>query len=180
MGMLNDLENGLAGVYKGTPKLGNDAKKSLVKVWPWLALVFGILQLLAAWSLWHWGHRVNSLVDYANSLSQAYGINAANSVAHLNIFYWLSFIVLLIDAVILLAAYSGLKNRTKQGWNLLFYSALLNGVYGIVSAFNNYGGVGSLIMQLVVTAVVLYFLFQTRDQYTGHKSATSRPADTSA
>ncbi len=165
MGMLSDLENGLAGVYKGTPKLGNDAKKSLVKVWPWLALVFGILQLLAAWSLWHWGHTVNQFVDYANSLSQAYGINTGTT-ADLNVFYWLSLIVLALDAVILLMAFSGLKKRAKRGWNLLFYSALLNGVYGIVSAFNNYGGFGSLVMQLVVSAIVLYFLFQTRDQYT--------------
>lgn len=169
MGMLSDLENGLAGVYKGTPKLGNDAKKSLVKVWPWLALVFGILQLLAAWSLWHWGHTVNRFVDYANSLSQAYGIDNVGTTAHLNVFYWLSLIVLAVDAVILLMAFSGLKKRAKRGWNLLFYSALLNGVYGIVSAFNNYGGFGSLVMQLVVSAIVLYFLFQTRDQYTSSK-----------
>jgi len=180
MGMLNDLENGLAGVYKGTPKLGNDAKKSLVKVWPWLALFFGILQVWAAWGLWHWGHTVNQFVDYANSLSQAFGGDAVGKVAHLNVFYWVSFVILLLDAVILLMAFSGLKNRAKRGWNLLFYSALLNGVYGVVSAFNDYGGVGSLVMQLVVSAVVLYFLFQTRDQYTGHKSATPQPTDTSA
>lgn len=172
MGMLTNLENGLAGLYKGAPKLGNDAKKSLVKVWPWLALIFGILQLLAALSLWQLGHEVNKVVDYTNSLSQAYGIDAASSVSHLNIFYWLSFIVLLLNAVILLMAYSGLKSRAKRGWNLLFYSALLNGVYGVVSAFNDYGGFGSLIVQLLVSAIVLYFLFQTRDQYTSHKSST--------
>lgn len=180
MSMLISLENGLAGLYKGAPKLGNDSKKSLVRVWPWLALIFGILQILAALSLWQLGHELNKVVNYTNSLSQAYGIDTVNSVAHLNIFYWLSFIVLLLDAVILLMAYSGLKSRAKRGWNLLFYSALLNGVYGVVSAFNDYGGFGSFIMQLVVSAIVLYFLFQTRDQYTSHKLPTPRSTAASA
>ena len=58
-----------------------------------------------------------------------------------------------------------------MGWNLLFYGALLNAVYGVFSAFNDYGGAGSLIIQLVVSAIVLYFLFAIRDQYSGARSS---------
>ncbi len=164
--MLSKLETMLAGVYKATPKLSGDAKKSIVNIWPWVALIFGILQLWAAYGLWHWGRAVNKVADVFNSYL---GTNTV--VHHLNIFYWISLVVLALTGVLLLMAYPALKARAKSGWNLLFYSALLNGLYGIFSAFNNYGGVGSLVMQLIVSAIVLYFLFQIRDQYSSAKSA---------
>ncbi len=166
MEMLSKLETMLAGVYKATPKLSGNAKKSIVNIWPWVALIFGILQLWAAYGLWHWGRDVNKVADVFNSY-----LGTNTIVHHLNIFYWISLVVLAFTGVLLLMAYPGLKAHAKSGWNLLFYSALLNGVYGIFSAFNNYGGVGSLVIQLIVSAIVLYFLFQIRDQYGGAKSA---------
>jgi len=101
---------------------------------------------------------VNSLTPYG-----------ANLVVHLNIFYWLSLIVVAAEGVILLLAYPGLKKHAKAGWDWLFYAAILNLVYGVFSAFNNYGGAGSLVIQVIVSAIILYFLFQIRDQYTGAK-----------
>lgn len=77
--------------------------------------------------------------------------------------------MLMIDGVILLAAFPRLRVLGKDGWNLLFYGALLNLVYGVFSAFNNYGNVASLIWQVIVTGVILYFLFQIRDQYSAAK-----------
>lgn len=165
MEMLNKLEIMLADVYKATPKLSDSAKKTIVNIWPFVAIIFGILQLWGAYALWHWGRDVNKIADVFNSYL---GTNA--TVHHLNALYWISLIVLAIVGVMLLAAYPGLKARAKSGWNLLFYSALLNVVYGIFSAFNNYGGVGSLVMQLIASAIMLYFLFQIRDQYSGAKS----------
>jgi hypothetical protein len=165
MDVLNKLETWLAGVYKGAPKLSPSAKKSITGVWPIVALIFGILQLLAAYELWHWGHQVNQVANIVNSLTP-YG---ANLVVHLNIFYWLSLIVVAAEGVILLLAYPGLKKHAKAGWDWLFYAAILNLVYGVFSAFNNYGGAGSLVIQVIVSAIILYFLFQIRDQYTGAK-----------
>jgi hypothetical protein len=164
--MLSDLETWLAGVYKGAPKLSSGAKKSIVDIWPWVALVFGILQLWAALELWHWGHDANNLV---NTLNSYYG-TTIGSVAHLNAFYWLSWVVLIVDALILLAAFPKLRAHKKTGWNLLFYGALLDFVYGVLSAFNNYGGLSSLVFQVIITAIVLYFLFQIRDLYHGAKA----------
>ena len=138
-------------------------------MWPIVALIFGILQLIAVYELWHWGHRINQVANLVSSLSQYTG--GVNLAVHLNVFYWLSLIVLAIDGVILLLAYPGLKAHQKSGWNLLFYASLLNLVYGVLSAFNNYGGAGSLALQVIVSAIVLYFLFQIRDQYRGAKPA---------
>lgn len=166
--MLNKLESVLAGIYKGAPKLSDKAKKTITDVSPWIALILGVLQLIAAWQLWQWGHQLNRAVDVLNSY-----LGTSVGVPHLNVFYWVSLVVLVVDGVILLMAYQGLKSRVKAGWNLVFYGTLLSAVYGVFSAFNDYGGAGSLIIQLVVSAVVLYFLFQIRDRYSGAKSVTS-------
>jgi len=165
--MLNKLETKLAGVFKATPKLSGSAKKTIVNFWPIVAVIFGVLQLWSAYGLWHWGRDVNKVADVFNAYL---GTNTV--VHHLNVFYWISLVVLAATGVLLLMAYPGLKARAKSGWNLLFYSALLNGVYGVFSAFNDYGGAGSLVMQLIVSAIVLYLLFQIRDQYSGAKSTT--------
>lgn len=165
MDILGQLENWLAKIYKSTPKLKDGSKKSIVNAWPIVALIFGVLQLWAVWGLWHWGHNLNKVV---NSLNAYLGANLG--VQRLNIFYWISLVVLAADALLLLMAYPGLKNRLKSGWNFLFYGALLNALYGVFSTFNNYGGVGSLAVQLIVSAIVLYFLFQIRDQYSTSKS----------
>ena len=168
MELLNKLEAALAGLYKGAPKLSQNAKKTIVNIWPIAALVFGVLQLWAAWVLWDWGRNVNKVLDVFNSY-----LGTDVGVRNLSAIYWISLVVLVVDAILLLAAYRGLKARAKSGWNLLFYGALLNAVYGVFSAFNDYGGAGSLIIQLIVSAIVLYFLFAIRDQYSGAKSATA-------
>ncbi len=159
--MQSSLEGRLASLFKAAPRLSPQAKRSIVEIWPWIALIFGLLQLWAARVLWHWGHTVNNIFDNINSY---YGVHLSR-VQHLNLFYWISLVVLLADALILLVAFPKLYNRRKSGWNLLFWGALLNFVYGVFSAFNDYGGVGSLLMQFIVSAVVLYFLFQICDQY---------------
>ena len=166
MELLTKLEQWLAGVYKAAPKLSTSAKKSITEIWPIVALVFGVLQILAAVELWHLGHQVNQVANLVNSLSQYYG----GTTLHLNAFYWLSLVIVALDGVLLLWAYPALKRRQKSGWNLLFYASLLNLLYGIFSAFNNYGGVSSLLLQIIVSAVVLYFLFQIRDQYSSIKA----------
>ena len=171
MQFLNGLENWLVGVFAGAPKISDKGKKTIAGIWPWVALVFGVLQLYAAWILWDWGHKVNTIVNNLNDyLGTTYG-----SVADLNIFYWISLVVLVVDAIILLVAFPKLRKYQKGGWDLLFLGALLNLVYGVFSAFNNYGGVGSLLVQAVVSVVVLYLLFQIRDQYRGSHTSTHTP-----
>lgn len=166
MELLNKLESALAGLYKPAPKLSQTAKKNLVSWWPIIALVFGVLQLLAAVMLWNWGRDVNKVADVFNAYLGTSGV-----IHNLGFMYWLSLIVLVIDGLLLLAAYKGLAARSKAGWNLLFYSALLNVVYGVFSAFNDYGSVGGMVVQIVVSVIVLYFVFGVRDQYSGARSA---------
>ncbi len=171
-GFIRPLEQALLPLFKGLPSLPESAKKTLVKIWPVLALIFGIIQLWAVYVLWNLGHSTNVAVDYANQLSIAAGTGTI--VSSLGFFYYLGLGVLVIDAVILLLAVSPLNARRKNGWDLLFLGATLNLVYGLVILFDSYyGGFGNLVSSLIGSAIAYYFLFQVRDSYTGTRSATT-------
>jgi len=173
--LLGKLEAVLAPLFEGLPALPKNVKDWFVKAWPILALIFGVLQLLAAWGLWNVGHLANNLINYANQLSNLSGTGVV--VNNLGFFYWVSLIVLVVDAVILLLAYPGLKARSLRGWNMLFLGAVVNVVYGIFTTFGSgYGNVGNLILALIGSAIGFYFLFQVRSYYT----RDTKPATKSA
>jgi hypothetical protein len=162
--IVKPIEQALLPIFKGLPALPENGKKALVRYWPILALVFGVLQIFAVLALWNLGHTVSAYL----SVVSAYG---ATHMPSLGFFYYFGLAVLAIDAVILLVAYSPLKARSKKGWDLLFLGALINLVYGF----------DKLLGSLVGSAIAFYFLFQVRDYYTGAaKETAARPAVASA
>lgn len=166
--VLANLETKLGELYKSAPNLPEKYRKLLVDWVPWLSLAAGVLSLWAAWMIWHWVHLVAPVVDYLDSISAYYRtgpvIVATN---HWSLMLWVSIIVLLAEAVIYLLAFPGLRAKKKNGWDMLFYGALLNIAYGIAVLFTSYGGFGQLIGTVIGTAVGLYFLYQVRSYYTG-------------
>ncbi len=114
--------------------------------------------------MWRSAHYLDTLNHAADYVNEYFGYQVVDN--SLNFFYYLAIIVIVLDAVILLLAAPGLKAWKKIGWNLLFYSVLLNLVYGFVRMFSDYGGgIGSFLWGLVVAAIVGYFVFQTRDYF---------------
>lgn len=174
MSALDSLEKKLDELFvKQMPALPVGLKKWLVKYLPWINLVLGVLTAFAALGLWRAAHTVNELVDYANQLSAAYG-GPTNQVADLSVFFWVALAVLVVEAVLYIAAFPGMRDKKKSGWNLLFYALLINLAYGFFVMFTNYGSVGSFIGAIIGTAIGGYFLFQIRSSYT--KSAPARAA----
>lgn len=175
MSSLQSLEKNLDDIFvKNAPPLPSNAKRIIVEYLPYINLVLGVLTLLAAWGLYNAAHTVNTLVDYANSLSAAYG--GTVKVSHLTTIVWVAIAFLAIEAILYIAAYPGTKARKKAGWDLLFYALLINVVYGVVAAFTDYGGVGRLVGSLIGSAVGFYFLFQIRASYSGDKSTAKKDA----
>lgn len=163
------LETKIGDLFKGAPPLPENAKKSLVNAWPWIALIFGVLQLLAAWGLWGLTRYVDRLNDVTNTLSMYYTGRAAGMSSLDKTIIYLALIVLVVDAVILLMAYPELKKKSKAGWDLLFLGSLINLAYAVVSIFIDDRGFGSFIFSLLGSAIGFYLLFQVKDHYT-HKS----------
>jgi len=170
---LESLEKNLDDVFnKNAPALPAGAKKFIVTYLPYINLILGVLSLVAAWGLWNAAHTVNTLVDYANTLSATYG-GEKISTNRLTFTVWLALGVLVVEALLYIAAFSGTKARKKSGWNLLYYALLINVVYGVIVLFTDYGGVGSLIGSLIGSAIGAYFLFQIRGSYSAGKAKVS-------
>lgn len=170
MGPLEEKLN--KALVKDAPfQLPENAKKTIVQYLPILNLILGLITLWAAYTLWHWAHLANSVIDYANSLSAVYGGGKIATTSRLSVTVWIGLIVLAVEAVLYIMAYPGLKAHKKAGWNLLFYAALVNAVYSVVVAFTNYGGAGNIVSGLIGTVIGLYFLFQIRSYYMGTKKS---------
>lgn len=164
MAQLDKLETALDDTLnkKAPFKIPENGRQSLAGALWWLALIFGVLQLWAAWAFWRSAHYVDRLVDYANSLSSLYGGPMVN---HLGFFFYVSLVVLLLSAVLMLLAAPQLKAMRKAGWNLLFYGLLVNVAYSVVVLFADYGGFDNFLWGLVSSVVGAYLLFQVRDQF---------------
>lgn len=175
MADLLPLEKNFSDMSKGLPVLPAGGKKALVEWAPWLALLGGVFSLWSAWVLWHWAHSVDSLINYANTFSAAYG-GPKVATSRLSVGIWLGIAVLAVEGIIYLMAYPGLKDKRKAGWNMLYWGALLNIAYGLVVMFTSYGGVGNFIGSLIGSAIGLYFLFQIRGSYTADKAAAKPKA----
>lgn len=169
MSALKSLETSLEDIFvKKAPALPAGGKKALVEYLPWINLVVGLLSLWAAYALWQWAHVASRAIDYLNSISSLYGGQAV-ATNRMSVGIWLGLIVMAVQALLYLAAFPGLRDRKKSGWNLVFYALLVNVVYGVVVLFTDYGGVGNLIGSAIGSAIGFYFLFQIRGSYSGAK-----------
>lgn len=162
---LDKLETTLDSWYKKAPQMSESSRKSLAGSFWWLALILGILQVWGAWALWQLADSVNLLNQTADYVNEYFGYNVVDN--SLNFFFYAAVIVITIDAVLLLLATPALKAWKKIGWRLLFYSMLLNVVYGLIRMFSDVGGgFGAFLWSLLVTAVLGYFIFQVRSYFT--------------
>jgi hypothetical protein len=175
MKAIRSLEKNLSDIFlKQSPPMPSNARRALVYYLPWINLVLGLLALYSAYIIWHWAHHTDNLIDYANSISAAYGgpVIATNK---LSFGIWLGLIVLIIEAFLYLAAFSATRNRKKSGWNLMFYALLINVVYGVVILFTAYGSLGTLIWTIIGSGLGLYLLFQIQSSY-GRAKRTGKKA----
>lgn len=165
MESLKGLEKQIEGWFKNAPPLPRNAKDTLVKILPWLALIFGILQIIVAVTLFQAARTTSVLIDYANELSRTYGGQSVGLSSMDKTIIYLGIIILVVDAVIALMAYPHLVKRARRGWDLLFLGAVINVVYAVVSLFMDGRGIGSFIFSLLWSAIGFYLLFQIKASY---------------
>jgi hypothetical protein len=178
----NKLEENLNDIFVGkAPKLPDGGKKALVEWAPVLNIIIGILTLFSAWTLWHWASLASGVINYANQLCNSYTGYVCNTpVSRFSVWLWLGVLFLAAEGLLYVFAYSGLKNRKKQGWNYLYYGALLNVAYAVISLLTSYDVAGHFVSALIGSAIGFYFLFQIRSAYLSGTKATPKAADKSA
>ncbi len=168
MRALEGLEKQLTDIFKGAPKLSGEAKETLARFWPWLALIGGIAQLIVAWLLYGLTRTlVTPLLDYANTLSVATTGQPVGPTNFDKTLIYLGIIMLVVDAVILLMAYPELKKRTKKGWDLIFLASVINIAYAVLSLFLYGRGFSGFLGSLIGSVIGFYLLFQVREKFSG-------------
>ncbi len=177
MEWLKMLDQRLSELFKGAPQFSAKNKETLVAAWPWIAVIGGILQLAAAWSLWQLTTVTSGIVGYTNHISDFYGIQTVGPSGLDKFVIYIGLIVLATEGVILLLAFPKLKSRLLSGWNLLFLGATINLISAVVDLFINGRGISSFIMSVLTAGVAFWLLYQVKGFYTDD-TKSSKPART--
>ena len=147
---VNQVISMLEEWFSKLPALPANLKATLVKIAPWLALVFGILGVVGSLggvlALLGLGAFGVSMMPYG-------GLSVVNASAF-------GIVVLLLGlaaSVLMLMAYPGLKDQKMSGWKMAFWSEVVS-LLGSLVAFNFVG--------LLVGALIgFYILFQIKSSY---------------
>jgi hypothetical protein len=132
--------------FKKAPALPANAREVLVQITPWLALIFGVLGVLGALG-------GIGLLTVFSPLAVFSGAEGVSSYGGGVVAAW----IWLASSVLLLAAFPGTKARKLSGWNLLFWSEVLNVAGSFVS--------GSFIGAIIGGLIGFYLLFQIKSYY---------------
>ncbi|HVF69568.1 MAG TPA: hypothetical protein VNA13_03305 [Xanthomonadales bacterium] len=136
----------LEDFFKKAPAIPANGREALVKITPWLAIIFGILGVLGGLA----GVGILTMFSPLAAFSGAQGI-ASYGTGIIAAWIWLA------SSVLMVLAYPGLKARKIGGWNWLFWSEVLNIVGSVVA--------GSLINAVIGALIGFYLLFQIKSYY---------------
>jgi len=156
---MGDLENKLDKQSDKLPKLSDQTKATVTGALPWAAGAFGVLSLLWAKDLWDGIDSINKVGDYLSGFVSTVFPSKTNM--------WIGLALFVLLAVCVGMAFSRkVLDKTKAGWNFLFYGMVVGVVAGLwyLFALSELGN-GRAIWTLVLSLGGLYALFQVRDSY---------------
>ena len=127
---VNDWMNKMEDWFMKLPSLPKSATDVLVKITPWIALIFGILGILAGLAGLGILTALSPFVMMGNGLS-----GTATSL--------LTAVLAVVSSALLLAGFPGTKAMKMAGWKMLFWSevvstissVILLSVSGVIGAF---------------------------------------------
>ena len=169
MKILKDLEKLLNDLFKGLPPLPESVKKWLADN-AWIFAIIGIvLSVIAGLFLLTSAIFVSTAVN-SNYVESLY-VDQATNVNRFIFAAWLALAALSVNIFILLKAYPKLKVKARAGWDLMFLSMVLWLVFYALNWIRYSQGVGSIVLDILVSFVGFYILFQIRDKF-GSKSTS--------
>ena len=139
---MDSLVKSLEDVFRKLPPLPANIVDVLVGITPWIALIFGILGVLGALA----GLGILTVFAPLAVVSGDRGFGLG----------YISTIGLGLSSLLMLAAFPGVKARKASGWQLLFWSEVVNVVASLVGL-----SVGSIIGAIIA----FYLLFQIKPRY---------------
>lgn len=140
---VDQLQSTLEDLFKKAPALPPNAVDVLFKISPWIALIFGILGL------------VTGLAGFG-ALTFLAPFAVMGGVSNYG-FGFVAAIGLLVSSVLMLIAFPGLKAGKTGGWNLLFWSEVVNVISSLVG-FN-------FINAIIGALIGFYLLYQIKPKF---------------
>lgn len=134
----DDVVTSLEKIFKGLPHLPENVREILVKIAPWLALIFGVLGVLVGIGAMGF-----------SPLALFGGVRTGMMV-------FATGLLTIASSVLMLLAYPGLSKKSYKGWTFLFWAEALNAVYAVLTV-----SVGSVLGVLIG----LYLLFEVKRYY---------------
>jgi hypothetical protein len=133
-----DLIKWMEDLFKKAPHLPANFREVLVKIAPYLALLFGILGVVAG-----------------------LGVLGMSPVAlfggiQTSVFVMITGVLTIVSSVLLLMAYPKLLKHQHKGWTYLFWSEAVNAVAALMTL-----SLGSV----VVILIGFYILFEIKNHY---------------
>jgi hypothetical protein len=137
----------LKDVYAKAPALPKNATDVLVSIAPWLALIFGVLAILAG---------VGGLGIFTAFSPLAYMYAGVGYT----VFLLVASAIGIVEGVLMVLAFRPLQKRAIRGWNLLVWGEGLAIVSSLISL-----RVGDVISAIIGAAIAFYILFQVESYY---------------
>ena len=133
--------------FAKAPVLPANAKDVIVKITPFIALIFGILGIMGALAGF-------GLLTAFAPLAVFGGMAGVSSYGggFLAALFWLA------SSALMLIAFPGTQARKLSGWNLLFWSELVNLVGAVVS-------ISGIVSGIIGALIGFYLLFQIKSYY---------------
>lgn len=125
--------------FKKAPALPVNIQDTLVKITPWVALIFGILGVLAGLG-----------AVGVSPIAMFGGVNSSLMVL-------VSGVLTIVSSVLLLMAYPKTKALKMDGWKFLFWSTVVSLVSSLL--------VGAIVSAIIWGLVEFYILFQIKSHY---------------
>ncbi len=129
--------------FSKLPALPKNVNEVIVKITPWIAVIFGVLGVLSSIALFGITTVAAPFLAMGGYVGQAGGGMIAAVLA-------------LVSSVLMVAAFPGTKSHKMSGWTLLFYSEVVSVVASVVML-----SVGGLVGNLIG----FYILFQIKSYY---------------
>lgn len=143
----NDIVKSLEVFFKQAPHLPENIREILVKIAPWLALIFGILGVVGGLSALALSLGLSPLVALGGEVQTGVGLIIASALG-------------LASSILTLMAYPKLAKHQYSGWMLLFWSELVSVVSVLLTLTTN-GIVGAILGVLLG----FYLLFEIKSYY---------------
>lgn len=146
--------------FRQLPHLPSAVTRFIANLMPWAAILVGLFSLFSVLAL-------TPLIFGADALFSSLSVMVEETpyvIGNVNpIYYLVSSLLLLLDGLLLVAAFQPLRRKELRGWALVFWSNVVSSILTVLGiAFAG----ESVLTSVLGIAIPFYILFETKKWFT--------------